>query len=261
MEKSRRQSNKGVDRRRYIGLDRLRGCILISMILYHGTWDVVYIFGAEWTWFQSRFAHVWQQSICWSFILLSGFCWSLGKRHWKRGGIIFFAGIVITLATRWFMPESIIICGVLTFLGSAMLLMIPLERGLRYCNPVAGMLCSFTLFILTRNVNSGFLGFEQWNWVKLPEKWYANWFTTYLGFMEKGFFSSDYFSLLPWIFLFMTGYFLYRVLYVHNGLSRFDWKSYRWLAWLDWMGKHSLIVYMLHQPVVYGLLMLLWKYI
>ena len=53
-------------------LDSIRGITLISMILYHAVWDIVYIAKVDWDWFKSDGAYIWQQSICWTFILLSG---------------------------------------------------------------------------------------------------------------------------------------------------------------------------------------------
>lgn len=63
---------------RYRLLDELRGLDLISMMLYHGMWDVVFLFGVAQKWYTGRPGFVWQQSICWVFILLSGFCPPLG---------------------------------------------------------------------------------------------------------------------------------------------------------------------------------------
>lgn len=54
-------------------LDELRGLDLISMMLYHGMWDLVYLFGVRAPWYGSWQGELWQQSICWVFILLSGF--------------------------------------------------------------------------------------------------------------------------------------------------------------------------------------------
>lgn len=56
---------------RYRLLDELRGLDLISMMLYHGMWDVVFLFGVAQKWYTGRPGFVWQQSICWVFILLS----------------------------------------------------------------------------------------------------------------------------------------------------------------------------------------------
>ena len=64
---------------RYALLDELRGLDLISMMLYHGMWDAVYLFGVVVPWYSAGQGRLWQQSICWVFILLSGFCLPLGR--------------------------------------------------------------------------------------------------------------------------------------------------------------------------------------
>ena len=91
---------------RYSLLDNLRGLTLISMIMYHTVWDMVYIFENDWDWFKGNQAYIWQQSICWCFILLSGFCWSFGRKKWKRGLTVFGAGALISLVTIIVMPDS-----------------------------------------------------------------------------------------------------------------------------------------------------------
>ena len=47
-------------RQRYGALDWIRGITLISMILYHGAWDLVYMFGVNWDWYRSKGAYAWQ---------------------------------------------------------------------------------------------------------------------------------------------------------------------------------------------------------
>ena len=47
------------------GLDTLRGMTLVSMMVYHACWDLVYLFRQDWAWYRSFGAHLWQQSICW----------------------------------------------------------------------------------------------------------------------------------------------------------------------------------------------------
>lgn len=115
---------------RYVLLDSIRGITLLSMILYHGMFDLVEIYGLHIPWFVERPGYVWQQSICWIFILLSGFCWNLGKRHLKRGLVISAWGLLITGVTYAFMPSEKILFGILTFTGTAMLLLIPLSKVL-----------------------------------------------------------------------------------------------------------------------------------
>ena len=232
---------------RLSGLDTLRGITLISMIAYHASWDLVYMFGVKWDWYRSFGTYVWQQSICWTFIPLSGFCLHLGRHRLRRGLLAFGGGALVSAVTMIFMPDSRVFCGVLTLLGSATLLSIPLEPLLRRIPARGGLAGSFALFMLLRNVNDGFLGFEGAHLAVLPEGLYSDLFTACLGFPPAGFFSTDYFSLLPWLFLFLTGYFLY-------DLRRDEPCALR-LPIVTAMGRHSLLIYLLHQPVIYAVLM------
>ena len=115
-----------------------------------------------------------------------------------------------------------------------------------------GALLMFILFAVTYNINYGTLGFFKTELLELPETLYGNLIATFLGFTEKQFFSADYFSIFPWTFLYFTGYFL-------SGLWRAkklpDAKCLdKNIPFLTKIGKKSLIVYMLHQPILYILL-------
>ncbi len=241
--------------KRYAMLDSIRGLILISMIIYHAVWDIVYIFGVDWQWYHSKAAYYWQQSICWGFILLSGFCWSFGRKKWKRGLMVFAAGGLITVVTAIAMPSNIVLFGVLTLLGTCMLVFILLDKVLCRCRPGIGIFISFGLFLLTRNVNMGSIGFDTWKLCELPDSWYANSFTTYLGFPAEGFYSTDYFSVVPWIFLYTTGYYIHKLM---ESKRMLDFCYHFKNRLLEWIGKHSLIIYMLHQPIVYAILFLIF---
>ena len=225
-------------------LDTLRGLTLISMILYHACWDLVYLFGMDWDWYRSEGAFLWQQSICWTFILLSGYCWQLGRHQLKRGLTVFLGGVVISAATWLFVPSSRIFFGVLSLLGSAMLLTVPLHRLLEKIPAFPGAALSFLLFVVFRNVSGGTLCFGL---VTLPESLYRSYLTACFGFPPAGFYSSDYFALLPWLFLFWTGYYLYDL------FPKGPQRSIR-LPLVTAMGRRSLLIYLLHQPLVYGAL-------
>lgn len=240
---------------RYRLLDNIRGICLISMILYHVIWDLVYIFGLDIPWHKSEIAFIWQQSICWTFIMLSGFCWSFSRHNLKRGLLVLGCSVVISLVTLIFMPDSKILFGVLSLIGSAMLLMLPLDKLYKRVNPFIGLIICFALFMFTRNINGGSLGFLSRKLIKLPEALYSNTLTAYLGFPFKGFSSTDYFPILPWIFLYQTGYFLHQIFVKRNWLEKIPNISFNSL---EWLGKNSLIVYMIHQPVVYGVLWLVF---
>ena len=59
-------------------------------------------------------AYIWQQSICWTFILLSGFCIPFSRRLLRRGLEVFGAGALVMLVTNLVLPEDRVIFGVLT---------------------------------------------------------------------------------------------------------------------------------------------------
>lgn len=240
-------------RQRYHFVDNIRGITLLSMVVYHAVWDLVYIFGWNLEWYDSMVGYFWQQSICWTFILLSGFCWCLSRRKLRRGFVVFGGGLLITAVTLLVMPQNRVVFGVLTLLGTCMLLQVLLEPLWKKCNSFTGLLSSFVLFMLFRNINQGYMGIGEMELLELPQDLYDNLFTTFLGFTERGFFSTDYFSLIPWYFLFLTGYFLYRFLQEKELLKKIP--NIHFLP-LEWLGKNSLLLYLLHQPVVYGVLSL-----
>lgn len=241
---------------RYSLLDNLRGLTLISMVMYHTVWDMVYIFENDWDWFKGNQAYIWQQSICWCFILLSGFCWSFGRKKWKRGLTEFGAGALISLVTIIVMPENRVVFGVLTLLGSSMLLMIPLEKVLRKVNPYIGLVCTFFLFLYAKDISYGHLGWKEFGYIRLPQEWYCNLFSAYWGLPADEFFSSDYFGIFPWLFLFVTGYFVFRIFERNRWM---DVLKVGGIKPLEVLGKNSLLVYMVHQPLVYGVLTVVYR--
>ena len=232
-------------------LDALRGFLLLHMIAFHGMWNLVYLFDVHAPWYKGTPGYIWQQFICWSFLLLSGFCWSMSRNHLKRGLLVFGGGVLVSLVTGIAMPENRILFGILTCIGSCMLLLIPLEKLLKKIPSQVGTALSFSLFLLLRNCSSGSLGFERFVISRLPALLYRNNLTAFLGFPPAAFFSTDYFPLLPWFFLFLTGYFLFRI------TSQTGWNEKLFgrgqFPLLNFLGKNSLMVYLLHQPVLYGL--------
>lgn len=231
-------------------LDEFRGFLVIHMIAYHFIWDLVYLHGKNWAWYMSDLGDNWGQMICRCFILLSGFCWQLGKKPLKRGLLVYVGGFVVTVVTLLVEPESKVIFGILTLLGSAMILMIPLDLICRRIPPVIGMIVSYGLFEFTYYLYRGYLGFGKHVWLELPKSWYANGFTTYLGFQEEGFFSTDYFPIMPWFFLFVAGYFLYSLV---GKKGNAIW-SKSICPPLGWVGRNAFVIYLIHQPAIYGVL-------
>ncbi len=245
-----------MSKKRYTVLDALRGLWVVAMVIYHTLWDLVYMFDVNIPWFGSTTAHIFQLSIRWAFILISGFSWHLGSKKLKRSLIVMGASIVISLVTFIFTYDARILFGVLSLLGVSMLMAIPLDKLFSKVHPVLGICLMSALFVLTYNVPRGYIGVGDFEFFELPSILYFNNITACFGFPPRGFYSADYVPLIPWVFMFFIGYFLYLFFKKHN-ILRFL-ASFR-VKPLEFIGRHSLIIYMVHQPLVYAILLLIFK--
>ena len=238
----------GEGKRPHYGLlDTVRGVCILSMVAYHGMYDLVDIFGLPSAWYTGLPGYIWQQSICWTFILLSGMCWQLSRRHVKRGLLLVGCGAAITLITWLVMPSQRILYGVLNLLGLSALLLIPLDKVFRKIPAWAGLVGALLLFALTKNVSRGSLGFEGLVLCRLPHWLYATDLLAVVGFPSPSFWSTDYFPLLPWFFLFCAGYFLWSLL---DKSPRAKELLRPGLRPLSFLGRHSLVIYLIHQPAL-----------
>lgn len=246
-----------MSKKRYFWIDNIRAVAMISMIVYHAVWDLVYLYGIDWQWYRSDLAFIWQQSICWTFILLSGFCWSFSKNPLKQGVIVSAGGLIVTITTFMFSYNSRIVFGVLNLIGVSALLLIPIKKQFDKIPSVIGFCSMFLLFAFAYKVNDGHLGFFGIELFKMPLEMYRNLFTAFLGFPGIGFFSADYFSIIPWSFLYFAGYFLYRM-WSEKKIPEAGCMN-RKMPLLTWLGKRSLIIYMIHQPLIYGVLEIIFR--
>ena len=238
----------GEGKRPHYGLlDTVRGVCILSMVAYHGMYDLVDIFGLPSAWYTGLPGYIWQQSICWTFILLSGLCWQLSRRHVKRGLLLVGCGAAITLITWLVMPSQRILYGVLNLLGLSALLLIPLDKVFRKIPAWAELGGALLLFALTKNVSRGSLGFEGLVLCRLPRWLYATDLLAVVGFPSPSFWSTDYFPLLPWFFLFCAGYFLWSLL---DKSPRAKALLRPGLRPLSFLGRHSLALYLIHQPAL-----------
>ena len=163
--------------------------------------------------------------------------------------------LVLTAVTALVMPSELILFGVLHFNACAVLLSCLLRPVLEKIPAGAGLAASAVLFFVCNQLPSGFLGFERLHLAAVPQGLYkANLFWLGLPDLTR-FASADYFPILPWVFLFWCGYFGWRVL-SGRGLAPEKAEAPAALRPLCAVGSRTLLVYMLHQPVIYGLLFL-----
>ena len=234
-------------------LDALRGFAILVMIVYHGLWNLVYLYGFSVGWFQGLPGTVVQVAGSAFFIALSGFCLSLGRKNLRQGLLLLGAGLLITIITGFTTPAYQVHFGILTLLGASTLVTAALKKPLGKIPPLPGIALSLGLALLLWNARDGSLGFSTVMIATIPPELYQNSLTAFLGFPPASFHSGDYFPLLPYLFFFWLGFFLYPLLI--NAVNKTRGKSR--LRPLCWVGRHSLVIYLLHQPVLYGVMTVL----
>lgn len=247
------KNNVKIDKRLYM-IDSFRGLAIIFMVVYHAFYNIRYIFGNPFGWVLRLYPL--QQAACWMFILISGFSFSFSRNNIRRGLLISACGLGLTGFTMLFMPSEKIVWGILSFLGAAMLLVQVLLPVLRSIPATGGFIVCAGLFVLFRDIQYGWLGFEG-HWIAaVPAVFYRPHWLFPFGFPFDGFWSADYFPMLPWIFLYLCGFFLYRMTEKSQQIQGLLMRRVPVLAAL---GRHSLGIYLLHQPVIFGMMWLIFS--
>lgn len=233
--------------KRYYLLDGIRGFAVVNMVVFHFLYDVFMIYGRDPNWYGQTAVRLWQQSICWTFILISGFVWSWGKTgNLKRGCILNLWGFLISLVTLLVTPQEAVWFGILNFIGCAILLLAMFEKGIEKIPPVLGTAVSFFLFLLCRRIQYGTIGLGEYVIAEVPDFLYGIAILTPFGFPFPDFRSSDYFPVLPWIFLYLCGFFLSKILMEKSWWKRIA--QYK-VPVLSGLGRKAIWVYLIHQPV------------
>lgn len=235
---------------RYHLIDALRGFALVNMVAFHLMYDIFNIFSAETGWNSEPLTIIWERFICCSFIILSGVSFNFSHHPFRRGIILNACGFLITIVTVLFIPSQAVWFGILNFLGCAMMISYPLKAYLENIAPAVGAFCSLLLFALLYGVPEGYVGFFGLELFKLPEFLYGIKALAFIGFPSIDFHSTDYFPIIPWIFLFLSGYFAWRVIKNFNADRFFKRK----IPFFNFIGRHTLIIYILHQPIIMGIL-------
>ena len=251
----RGQKMKEGQRRIYL-LDELRGFAIICMVFHHMFYDIGFVLHYDIGYKIFNFLCVFQPLFWAIFIITSGICSRLSRNTARRGIIVFAAGLAVTLVTAVIMPAIgisgvEIYFGVLSCLGLSMIItgiFMPLINRLGKKGSAAGMaVCAF-MFLATYSVSSGSLVFGL---VELPQALYETNYLAFLGFHNGSFFSADYFSLLPWFFMFLFGAFLGK--WAKDGAFPAGCYKSR-VKFLQKAGKNSLWIYLLHQPALYAVM-------
>ena len=235
-------------------IDEARGALIILVMVYHLLYDSAMIFAVKELWGAYRVAHILQPFLPFMFILISGIAFQFSRDNIRRGLLLGAVSIAITLTLWIAAPEYMVVFGILHFLAFAHILFGIIQRLIKKIpTKVWIVICALSavLFVLTYNIQLGYLGIKGLFTVPLPEALYQSDALMLFGFHTPDFISSDYNPIIPWIFVFIIGIFLGR--YVHKLPESLKKPHIRPLAFL---GRHTLIIYLAHQPILYGILWL-----
>lgn len=190
------------------------------------------------------------------FIVISGISSRLSHNNTRRGLKLLCVALALTVITVVILPlikidGAEIYFGILHLLSLSMLIFSAIRAGCDKINPILGMCLCILLYAFTYGVSARYVGFVGIKTFALPDVLYSTNYFMPLGFFNSSFYSADYFPLLPHLFMFLAGTFL--GVYAANG--RFPAFTYRQRSKaLCFLGRHALIIYIAHQPVIYGIL-------
>lgn len=237
---------------RYYLLDALRGLAIICMIIYHYFYDITFVFAQDYKWIYSDAASWLQVVVAGVFIFISGSMSHLSNNALRHSLQLIIWGLVINIVTYFYTPHNMIVFGILSFLGTAAFLTAVLKKQLLKIKADIGTALAVLLFLVTYQIPQGKLIFGTWEFISLPASWYQYEVLAPFGLPSDNFTSSDYFPLLPWVFVYFMGF------YVWLGFSESFKNTYLTfkIPLITTVGQKSLWIYLLHQPVLITLLTL-----
>lgn len=217
-------------------IDFLRGLCIPGMILIHLIYDVVNLYGFV-DWPYPLWYSLFKNNYGALFILISGLSVTLGRRSVRRGMTVFGCGMIVSLVTVGMYLFGmagrgiVIYFGVLHCLGVCMILWPCFKKLPVWALAALGVvLAAAGLWLRGQVFHMPLL---------MP-----------LGFTFPGFSSSDYFPLMPNLGYFLLGAAAGRRLYPERRSLLPNVEEKGFIRFFSWMGRQSLPIYLLHQPVL-----------
>lgn len=243
-----------IKRERIHFIDILRGIAILFMIFNHVIFDLRFLFNYDWARElysdYAKFGYV--ASV--NFILLAGVSSQLTRSNAARGAKLLVIAFFFTVVTLFITPEFPIYFGILHMLAVCMLIYSVIGKYLEKIPKWVGAVTSLIIFALLFNLPNGYLGFEGFFTVELPEFLYDSGSLYMYGFPSDNFAVSDYWPIFPWLFLYFVGTFLGGFV-KENKLPK--WTKKNICPPLAFLGRHSLIIYIVHQPIIYAIIYVL----
>ncbi len=242
-----------MNKKRLYFIDSLRGVLVLAMVVYHACFDLVYYKGCTLSWFDGLFVLVWRNTVAYLFLFIAGLMCSRSRNNVKRGIKYAAVALAIYLVTSLTSITTPISYGIIFCMAACTLVYGALEAcHISIKGWIAFALCIF-LFICLRDIQSGYIGMGAIS-LKLPEALYQSGALSWLGLPGPNFSSGDYYPLLPYLCIYVAGSAL------GNHFKETSWPKFFYrlhIAALDLIGRHALLIYLVHQPILLVLISLL----
>lgn len=228
--------------KRFFEIDVIRGVAILLVVFYHFIFDLTYFRSTQielyvgfWLYFQRVAATL--------FVLIFGICIPLSanrknyelsflKRALKLGVVAAF----ITLVTWVFVPVEFIRFGIIHFFAVATVISLFFVKLGKWNLPIGVLIILSGLYLNTIESTNPFL---------LP-----------LGLLTIGIKTLDYFPLLPWFGVVLIGIAIGDYVYT-KGKVVFNIKENKVTTFLSLIGRHTLAIYLVHQPIIIAGLVLI----
>ncbi len=227
-------------KKRFWEIDFLRGIAIVMMIIFHFLWDLNYFYNSN-IQLSKGFWGVFQIFTAGLFLFLVGVSITVSNikgnasfiKYLKRGFKILLFGLTITVITKLIFPDSFVIFGILHLIGVSIIISY-FFRKFKYLNLLFGL-----IFIIIGVIIKGYtLSFNG---------------LLIFGLHSSNFHSVDYFPIFPWFGIVLIGLFIGKQLYSKKG-RRFrirDFSNGLIVKSFCFLGKKSLIIYLIHQIALY----------
>jgi uncharacterized membrane protein len=235
--------------KRIIWIDVIRGISILAMVTFHFAFDLMYfgftkpdlIYQPDWRLFE--------RMIAFSFLFIAGLSLSITHRSWinwksffRRYGVTAICAVLISIVTYILFNNDMIRFGILHAISVSGLVGLLLLK----LNSLSLFFLAVLLFLLNLFIPQPLEGDYFWQW---------------LIYTTETPNSLDYRPIIPWITPFILGMASYQLFKKWNLLETSNIIPYKELSILSWLGRNSLIIYLIHQPILFVGFMLLIQFI